>query len=942
MKKFDTTQHVKIWFCRQDLNPRLHFLGSIINEYRLISHIENHPGHKIHLVVCKACLTRKGIRQLNSFCEKYSENIILVDIEDIGREIKDLPEDENKKIEQELFDFAKKEIFDECGCLAAASDLARTLTPVLRRGIYTDFDREAFFFLPDEIYIPDNVEIIFPDNSNDLIAVADRKLTSKCEMARAIRRRLHDNYCKIDQELLNDIARTARHELLESDLEKPLRQVLASLIPNDHTQSYNAIDFRQIFQNKAADLKAPEDLYKKFLRLQVMCVSGPCALYKVFPKTHDGANKRLSSETTTFRRTNPRAISDTAWLSDKWMAQSEHYKKNLRQEKLDQKVVRQLINIFYYFQSYVDIPDQHPELSKFSAFWGDVLQQQKHKKSKCSKQYLQLEKLLCKKARTALKDLTKPKKKEHLAQWVWMFKAFLENVIIENETVADNKTSTLGRRLLKTLPQHDCRLAYDKSYYGLTVEDCHDLDDSNLDIFIYLVGGSGSWHANNRIIINSGDIRVHEQTALFYALRHKHSYCADALIQRGKRDLSKKELGAYLNASGTWPEANELINTYIDFPFLSIEKDKGKEREIQAEWIWSREPTVKKLFNVEEVSTLFVAVMTGDFWAAIQLIAMGAKVKSNIEALAAINHIMFNHADSWPDKNIKKLLPKLLEQFTDAQEPTIEMMLERDSKKDYRNLVSSKQFCLQGLLYYNIERLAFLQKHIPYGSEITNYFIQLLIESGAYTPAVYFSWQERQNENELLSEHQNRVTRKFFSFLFTEVPESAKKESPDDACIYTKPEWVQFLVDNRLQACLDAFAGMQMWGGEFKKQFQPLTQSRRSSCIKYFKTELAPSLLPSPSLTKACAPQQPQQHQQTEGQKAKKKGPQTSVVATHASQEPRRRLSIFSSLFCPLPGTPAAERRLIYDAIIEARHNSPEAPKAYDKEHAIVPYYSAR
>lgn len=137
----DTTHFVKIWFNK---NHAKRALGSVVNEARMIRHMERHPSptNTTFLIVCRGTLSDEQQIQLVEFCNFYK--IVLFDMEEISRE---LP---SEGLERDLFNIAMQEIREPFGCLASASDIVRLLTPVLQRGMYTDLD----FEIPEASKLP--------------------------------------------------------------------------------------------------------------------------------------------------------------------------------------------------------------------------------------------------------------------------------------------------------------------------------------------------------------------------------------------------------------------------------------------------------------------------------------------------------------------------------------------------------------------------------------------------------------------------------------------------------------------------------------------------------------------------------------------------------------------------------------------------------------------
>lgn len=129
---FNPHQHVKIWLSKK---PDL-FLN-FENQKRLIKTRYKNPNDTIHFIYAESLLNDEAKHTLKNFCNEY--NIIPVSIE---KDI--LPECQTER-ETELAKWYQHEVqqMDSGGNPASASDLLRWLSPVYRRGTYSDFDVEV-------------------------------------------------------------------------------------------------------------------------------------------------------------------------------------------------------------------------------------------------------------------------------------------------------------------------------------------------------------------------------------------------------------------------------------------------------------------------------------------------------------------------------------------------------------------------------------------------------------------------------------------------------------------------------------------------------------------------------------------------------------------------------------------------------------------------------
>lgn len=126
---FNPHRHVKIWLSN---NPDV-FMNDE-NQLRLVKMRADCPGDEINLVYDSQLLSEASRLKLLSFCSK--NNIQPINVRNL------IPECLENNEEKQLINIYEDEIshLHEGGNLAAASDILRWLRPVIRKGIYSDFD----------------------------------------------------------------------------------------------------------------------------------------------------------------------------------------------------------------------------------------------------------------------------------------------------------------------------------------------------------------------------------------------------------------------------------------------------------------------------------------------------------------------------------------------------------------------------------------------------------------------------------------------------------------------------------------------------------------------------------------------------------------------------------------------------------------------------------
>ncbi|KTD06585.1 putative glucosyltransferase Lgt1 [Legionella gratiana] len=128
MYQYNPSFHVKIWLS----NDPAVFMN-LENQIRLIEMREKNPHDLIHLVFDSTLLTHASVQALHEFSKE--NNIALIDAHTV---------DEKLVLgnEKKLYSFYKEEVsnLNAGGNLGVASDILRWLSPVFRKGTYTDFD----------------------------------------------------------------------------------------------------------------------------------------------------------------------------------------------------------------------------------------------------------------------------------------------------------------------------------------------------------------------------------------------------------------------------------------------------------------------------------------------------------------------------------------------------------------------------------------------------------------------------------------------------------------------------------------------------------------------------------------------------------------------------------------------------------------------------------
>ncbi|HHI9476518.1 TPA: glycosyltransferase family 88 protein [Legionella anisa] len=145
MYQYNPKLHVKIWLSN---NPNVFM--NLENQIRLIEMREKNPNDTIHLVYDSKLLIQTSVNALHEFCKEHQ--IISIDAHTIDT----LLQSDN---ERKLYKFYKEEIYNlkAGGNLAVASDILRWLSPIFKKGTYTDFD-----FPIDTSFLPKSITTEMP------------------------------------------------------------------------------------------------------------------------------------------------------------------------------------------------------------------------------------------------------------------------------------------------------------------------------------------------------------------------------------------------------------------------------------------------------------------------------------------------------------------------------------------------------------------------------------------------------------------------------------------------------------------------------------------------------------------------------------------------------------------------------------------------------------
>jgi hypothetical protein len=240
--RYLTCYQVKIWITPDSCNEPLGFSQ---NEQRIINEREKNPHHSIRLVYEPKQLSNSAKSKLTRLSENLS--IELMTLDDIEEELRSqqgssITED-SANLQLKLLKIAKEESTNPDGCLAAASDILRTLTPVLQvkntdtgelvseTRLYTDFDTKPHLELPKTIEVQEDSLLMADRINNALFCPNPEGLVMQ-----QIRRNIYKNYqIPVGMSLLRACF-GARQKIDESVSETPLNSDLLLFEPLTYLQ----------------------------------------------------------------------------------------------------------------------------------------------------------------------------------------------------------------------------------------------------------------------------------------------------------------------------------------------------------------------------------------------------------------------------------------------------------------------------------------------------------------------------------------------------------------------------------------------------------------------------------------------------------------------------------------------------------------------------------
>jgi len=277
ISKFKTSKFTKIWFSK----PGNHPLGGPLNEFRLIQHKCRFPNDEISLICNLSDHDDATKAYLKAFCS--TNKIKLFSLEDIEAQIKSLDNEQcpDIKIQLELLKIAKIEIQSPFGCLAAASDIVRTLSPVALMGIYTDFDITKKKNIPAEYLSPFGIRLVtvFDNDLASKGAISCIGLNnhtcafdeSNTDFLMAYRAAILKNYNEINNIILKMNEKHIFDKTEYKNAVKYMKDNKESLAP-----FVKALKFRAAMQQSAA----PKN-YDEFLKHFVLQITGPACLQNI-------------------------------------------------------------------------------------------------------------------------------------------------------------------------------------------------------------------------------------------------------------------------------------------------------------------------------------------------------------------------------------------------------------------------------------------------------------------------------------------------------------------------------------------------------------------------------------------------------------------------------------------------------------------------------------
>jgi hypothetical protein len=169
----DNTHIIKIWLTKPNArNP----LGGFANEIRLIQE-KAYSKRNITLLYEPQNLSHEAHHKLLDFSRRHQIQLMTIDDIQIQLESSTTISAESRETQFRLLEFARREINDLNGNLAAASDILRTLTPVLQTPtgtprMYIDVDDQLRPSLETSISLHTN-SLLKPFRCNNFLLTAD-------------------------------------------------------------------------------------------------------------------------------------------------------------------------------------------------------------------------------------------------------------------------------------------------------------------------------------------------------------------------------------------------------------------------------------------------------------------------------------------------------------------------------------------------------------------------------------------------------------------------------------------------------------------------------------------------------------------------------------------------------------------------------------------------
>lgn len=274
MPQFSLNRFINIWFSKPGQPP----LGGTLNEYRLISHRLRFPNDELTLVTNLEDFSKNDHEYIQQFCQKHRINLIGLNAIQSEIEKSSL---HDKKTQLDLLAIARLEITHECGNLAAASDIIRTLSPVAKCGIYKDFDmiklKTSNTRIPSPLGLLLDAKFYYDEEEEGLSIEALSNAAFICDESKT-------SFLKVYRELI-----LARYHRIKETIEK-LHQEKVFNIAEYHQA-------RQLMQKEGAAQKSlplalrfraalkissiPES-YDIALKQLIMTISGPHCMHAAF------------------------------------------------------------------------------------------------------------------------------------------------------------------------------------------------------------------------------------------------------------------------------------------------------------------------------------------------------------------------------------------------------------------------------------------------------------------------------------------------------------------------------------------------------------------------------------------------------------------------------------------------------------------------------------